>query len=245
MASKKQKPDGLTLVKDSEVKRFFEKIPASKLFGVGPRTADIFEELGIKTSRELAQFDTHALEKAFGQNRAKLLQDTARGVDDSLVEEKEAQQISRMGTLKKDTDKPEEIMERLKEFAEGIDTELMSEGLSYRTISIIAIDTHLQMRTKSHTTIESRSLKKNLDLARELLEKYLEGSRGKLRRVGIRVSGLSKMDRRRNGSQKASLTPSIRNPPSRKKGSSKFGYPGKQRTLGEILGTKPDAPASG
>jgi DNA polymerase IV (DinB-like DNA polymerase) len=190
MASKKQKPDGLTLVKESEVSKFFEKIPASKLFGVGPQTAKVFEELGIKTSRDLAEYNTQALEERFGARKGKALQDTARGIDESPVEEREAQQISRMGTLKKDSDQPDEIMEKLQEMARDIDEELA--GKTFRTISIMAIDTHLQMRTKSHTTIESRSLVKNLDLAKELFESYFQENPGKLRRVGIRISGFSR-----------------------------------------------------
>jgi DNA polymerase IV (DinB-like DNA polymerase) len=196
MASKKQKPDGLTLVKDSEVKRFFEKIPAAKLFGVGPQTAKVFEELGIRTSRDLASHDLKELEEIFGPKKGRSLRDTARGMDDSPVEEKEAQQISRMGTLKKDSDNPDEIMEKLREMAKDIDKEIAESRVSFRTVSIIAIDTRLQMRTKSHTTIESKSLQKNLDLAKELFERYFEENPGKLRRVGIRVANLSRGEER-------------------------------------------------
>jgi nucleotidyltransferase/DNA polymerase involved in DNA repair len=158
---------------------------------VGPQTARVFEELGIKTSKNLAEYDTEALEKAFGSKKGRILQQTARGIDDSPVEEKEAQQISRMGTLKKDSDKPEEIMEKIQEMAKDIDKETAETKVTFRTISIIAIDTRLQTRTKSHTTIESKSLEKNLDLAKELFEKYFEETPGKLRRVGIRVANLS------------------------------------------------------
>ena len=79
----------------------------------------------------------------------------------------------------------------------------------------MAIDTRLQMRTKSHTTIESKSLQKNLDLAKELFQSYFEENPGKLRRVGIRVANFSRTEVK------------------------------KQKTLGEILGKKADSPPSG
>ena len=192
MASKKQKPDGLTLVKDTEVKRFFGALPASKLFGVGPKTARELEGLGIKTAKELAHFDLKILEEKFGNNRARDLRETALGMDESPVEERQAQQISRMATLPKDSDSPDEIFQKIQELAKDIEEELKESKLNYKTISIIGIDTHLQMRTRSRTTIDSASLEKNLDIAKELIESYLEENPGKLRRIGIRVSGLSR-----------------------------------------------------
>ncbi len=200
MASKAQKPDGLTVVKDSEVRGFFENIPLSKLFGIGPKTLAGLEALGIKTTKELSEHDFKELEKALGSRKAKDLQDTSLGIDDSAVEEKEAQQISRMATLKKDSDDPKEIMEKIEELSEDVEKDLKEAGLHYKTISIILIDTRLQMQTRSRTTIESSSLKKNLDIAGELLEKFLSGNHeSKLRRVGIRVSGFSQRKQRTLG----------------------------------------------
>lgn len=193
MASKAQKPDGLTAVKDSDVRKFFEKLSVSKLFGIGPRTAEELGQMGIKTAKELAHSDLEILEERFGSKRGRILRETAQGVDDSSVEEKEAQQVSRMATLKKDSESLEEIFEKLQELSQGIEQELKENSLTFRTISIIAIDTHLQMQTRSHTTIESGSIQKNLDVARDLLEKFLQENPGKkLRRIGIRVSGLSR-----------------------------------------------------
>jgi cytidylate kinase len=84
-------------------------------------------------------------------------------------------------------------MEKIQELSKDIDAELKDSGLLYRTISIIAIDTRLQMQTRSRTTIESASLSKNLDIAQDLLRKFLdEDSEKMLRRIGIRVSGFSK-----------------------------------------------------
>ena len=88
MASKKQKPDGLTLVKENEVKRFFEGLPAGKLFGIGPKTTEELEGLGIKTAKELAHFDLKILEERFGHNKAKDLIEIAQGKDESPVEER-------------------------------------------------------------------------------------------------------------------------------------------------------------
>jgi DNA polymerase IV (DinB-like DNA polymerase) len=200
MASKAQKPDGLTLVKDSEIAKFFGRIPAAKLFGVGPRTAKAFEELGIKSSKDLANHDLKELERIFGPKKARTLRDTAKGIDNDPVEEREAQQISRMATLKKDTANLKDIMEKMQELTKDIDAELKDSRLSYRTISIIAIDTHLQMQTRSRTTIESASLSKNLDIAEDLLRKFLaEEPEKMLRRIGIRASGFSRRKQRSLG----------------------------------------------
>jgi DNA polymerase IV (DinB-like DNA polymerase) len=192
MASKKQKPDGLTLVKDSEVRKFMESFPLDKMHGIGGRTVEELAGLGIKTVKELAGSDRENLEERLGPKRGRILWERARGMDGSPVEEREAKQISRMATLKKDSDKPDEIMEKIGEMSQDLEEELKQARLNYKTISIILIDTRLQMQTRGRTTIESSSLRKNLDIARDLLERYLEENpETKLRRVGIRVSGLS------------------------------------------------------
>jgi DNA polymerase IV (DinB-like DNA polymerase) len=192
MASKAKKPDGLTAVRPAEVTCFLERIPLSKLHGIGEKTAEELGGIGIKSIKDLAQADLGKLQEAFGQKRGRILQEKARGIDESPVEEREAKQISRLATLKKDSSDTKDIMGKLEELSEDVDRELKEAGLHYRTISIILIDTHLQMQTRSRSTIESPSLRKNLDIAKELLQKFLkENQATKLRRVGIRVAGFS------------------------------------------------------
>jgi len=189
MASKHQKPNGLTIIKDAEVKEFFENLPVSKIHGIGEKTTKILDELGIKTAKELASSDIKILEKKFGKNKSKLLLDKSQGIDDSPVEQKDRQQISRLGTLKEDTDNIEVIFEKIKELATDMKKKI--EKVSFRTVSIITIDTALKTQTRSETVQVTNNLDSVLPITKSLLENFLkENSEKKLRRVGIRVSNL-------------------------------------------------------
>lgn len=191
MASGYKKPDGLTVIRDTQVTDFLSNLPISELYGIGDKTTEALNSLGIRTARELADFDTTTLEKMFGRNRARLLQDKAKGTDESPVQQEEAQQISRIGTLREDTDNLETIFEKLRELAADLKARIEKKNVVFRTVSIIAIEKDLKMQTKSETIRETDNSETLLSAARSLLERFLEENPGrKLRRVGIRVSHL-------------------------------------------------------
>ncbi|MBN2014145.1 MAG: DNA polymerase IV [Candidatus Altiarchaeota archaeon] len=193
MASKHKKPDGLTVVRIEEVKAFLENIPVIELHGLGPKTADALYELGIETAGELAAFDLVRLEEEFGRNRARFLHNISHGIDDSQVEHREKQQIGRIGTLKEDTSEPEVVFEKIKELSGDLGNRVMGEGVRFRTVSLIFVDTTLKTHSKSETISETDDIEIVLRVAGKLLKEFLEENWGtRLRRVGLRVSNLSR-----------------------------------------------------
>ncbi|MEM4250883.1 MAG: DNA polymerase IV [Candidatus Bathyarchaeia archaeon] len=195
MASDFKKPDGLTVVRDAQVSEFLSGLPISELYGVGEKTTRALNDLEIRTVKELAGFDRLELEKVFGKNRARLLQEKAKGIDDSPVQQSEVKQISRIGTLKEDTADLPTITEKLMELTADLKSRIEKKRVMFRTVSIIAIDTDLKTQTKSETVPETDNLEVLSSTARSLLERYLKENLGRtLRRVGVRVSGLIPKD---------------------------------------------------
>jgi len=191
MASKAKKPDGLTIVREQEVAGFLENLDIRKIHGIGGKTAETLNGLGIKTAKQLGNANALALEEKLGKNKARLLQEKARGIDDSPVEQKQAQQISRIGTLKEDTNDREIIFEKIRELAQDMKRKMEKKKVFFRNVGIIAIDTGLETQTRSETMAETDDINIALSSARRLLEKFLDENPGKrLRRVGIRVSNL-------------------------------------------------------
>jgi DNA polymerase IV (DinB-like DNA polymerase) len=192
MASEYEKPDGLTVIKDSEIKDFFEKMSLKKLHGIGPKTIKILEELGIKTTKELANANLSALEGYFGPKKALKLQNIARGIGSDKVEPRQKKQISRIGTLKEDSDDVDFIFDKMKELLKELNKKSRKKRVSFHTISIITIDTSLKTQTRSETIPETRDVEEISDKFRDLLENFLEENKGiKLRRVGVRISNLT------------------------------------------------------
>ncbi len=191
MAGKVQKPDGLTAVRQEDVAKFMENLDVRKIHGIGGKTVDILNSLGIKTAKQLAEFSALELEKKLGKNKARILQEKAKGIDESPVEQKEAQQISRIGTLKEDTNDFEAVFSKITELAAGMERKIKSKNISFKTVSIIAIDTNLEMQTRSQSIGQTDRIDPVLGTARKLLKKFFDDNPGKkLRRVGVRISGL-------------------------------------------------------
>jgi DNA polymerase IV (DinB-like DNA polymerase) len=200
MASGSKKPDGLTAVRDAQVSEFLSGLPLSELHGVGEKTMRALNDLGIRTVRELADFDRFELEKALGKSRARLLQERAKGIDESPVQQSEVKQISRIGTLKEDTADLETISEKLMELTADLKSRIEKKKVMFRTVSIVAIEADMKTQTKSETIAETDDLEVLSSKARSLLKRFLEENPGrKLRRVGVRVSGLVPEDARKEG----------------------------------------------
>lgn len=191
MSSDFQKPNGLTVVKKENITKFLENMPVSKLHGIGSKTTNALNELGIQTAKDLAAFDLGELEEVFGRNKAKLLHDKSLGIDESLVRPKEKKQLSRIGTLKEDTNNKEIINEKIFELARDMENRIHKSNVSFRTVSIMIIDTELKTQTKSETIPQTNDIKRVISISSNLLEKYLKENPGReLRRVGIRISNL-------------------------------------------------------
>jgi DNA polymerase IV (DinB-like DNA polymerase) len=191
MASRVNKPDGLTIVKEKDVRAFMEKMNVKEIHGIGIKTEEILNSLKIKTAEDLAKANVLILEEKLGRNRAKLLQEKAAGVDKSPVEPRITKQISRIGTLKEDTDDKDIIASRADELASELQERVKKKNVSFRTVSVILIDPKLEMQTRSRTIEKTNDIRAAVEAAREMLEKYLEENRNKkLRRIGISVSNL-------------------------------------------------------
>lgn len=191
MASDSQKPNGLTIVKEGEIISFLEKLNVSKLHGIGEKTTSSLNELGIQTASDLASYDLKELEEIFGKNKAKLLHDKSLGVDESPVKPRDKKQLSRIGTLKEDTKDKNLILEKIVDLSKDIEQRIIKNNVSFRTVSLITIDTELKTQTKSETIPETKDTQKVVSVSKHLLEKYLEENVDKkLRRVGIRISNL-------------------------------------------------------
>ncbi len=209
MASKVQKPDGLTVIKPDEVKLFLDPLPVKKLFGIGPKSMEVFDKVGIKTICELAKFDVKKLTQEFGENKGREIFERANGIDNNEVEETQKQQLSKIGTLKENTNILETISEKLEELSVELEKKIKKEGIKFKTVSAILITTKLQTLTRAKTlrgfTDDIETVKKE---ANELVNEFLnENPQEKLRRCGIRVSGFDREKKSGNRSLTGWLRP--------------------------------------
>jgi DNA polymerase IV (DinB-like DNA polymerase) len=194
MAADIQKPDGLTVVRFEEAEHFLSPLPIGRLVGVGAKTGEKMQALGILTVGDLAKCDTQKLIEVFGKNLGTYFHNASLGIDDQPVQERgEAESISRISTLKQDTRELPIILDRVNQLCDEIYDEATQRGLDFRSVGIVVVMTDLSVRSRSKTfenpTNESELLKITV---RELFEKFLAESELGIRRVGVKISNFIK-----------------------------------------------------
>jgi DNA polymerase IV (DinB-like DNA polymerase) len=191
------KPDGLTVVRPGEVEAFLSLLPVDRLLGVGKKTSVKMAELGVVTVGDLAGFDVQRLVSVFGKTLGVYFHDAANGLDDEPVREAgEAESISRIATLKQDSRDLGFILEKADVLAADVYDDLVKRGLSFRQVGIVVVLTDLTVRSRSATLEQpTKSLDALKRTVRELLEKFLEESDMEVRRVGVKISQLSKEEK--------------------------------------------------
>jgi DNA polymerase IV len=136
IASDLEKPDGMTVVEPGTVEAFLRPLPIARLWGVGPRTREVLESLGIRTVGELAAFDRRRLVARFGPH-AEHLQDLARGLDErDVVPDWEAKSYSHEETFARDLTDAEYLEAVLLDQAHRVARRLRRDGVSGRIVQL-------------------------------------------------------------------------------------------------------------
>jgi DNA polymerase IV (DinB-like DNA polymerase) len=203
LASDFEKPDGLTLVSPASTGAFLSPLSVTKLYGIGPKTAEALEAMGIRTVGELAQASAQDLGARFGRKLAAYLLAAATGSDDEPVSPRgEPTQLSRIITLKQNTNDADAAFNQLAEAIDDVHKRLASRGVSFRTISAIAILSDLTVKTKSKTFEAPVSdLAIMRDATRDLLRELSRTAGKEFRRAGVRVSDFASSENQASLSQ--------------------------------------------
>lgn len=194
IASDRNKPNGLTIVKPEDVAAFLAQLEVNKIPGVGIKTEKKLHQLSLRTISEVAALDASVLRESFGSGLGDYLYHAVRGKDDEPVERKEQPtQISRIATLKRDTHEISEISLLLLELTNSATVKLTEKGMTCKTVSTIAILGDLSIHSRSRTLdIATDDVKVITQASKELVEQFLNStSNSAVRRIGVRLSGLS------------------------------------------------------
>jgi DNA polymerase IV (DinB-like DNA polymerase) len=192
VAADANKPDGITLVRPEEVLAFLFPLPVDRLMGVGKKTGEKLEAMGVRTIGELAAVSVQRLREEFGDSLGTFLHNASKGMDEEVVHERgDADSISRIATLKEDTRDLGAISAVTDVLCAEVHERLRQRRLSFRAVGVVAIMRDLSIQTRSKTLSEPTD---DLAVLRrttvELIEKLLKESNKYVRRAGVKVSGL-------------------------------------------------------
>ncbi len=193
IASDRQKPQGLTVVRPGDENSFLAPLPIRLLPGVGPRTEERLLAEGIETIGSLGLLDDESLEEVMPGKVGDMLRDRARGIDPRPLEiTRERVSIGHEETFSTDVDSRAILHLELRRVAERVVARLKEKGQSARTITTKVRYSDFETRSRSTTLpLAIDNAAQIADHASLLLDYALASRPGALRLVGVSVSNLS------------------------------------------------------
>ncbi len=190
IASDFQKPDGLTVVPPEKVLEFLGALPIRKLWGVGEKTLQHLQALGVNTVAQLREIPLEVLTAQFGKGGAHLYA-MARGLDDRPVgEEETVKSVSNEHTFDTDVTDAELLVDTLMVLAEKVAHRLRQQNIRGKTIHLKLRYFNFRTLTRSRTLPIYTALTEEIfTVARELLESNWD-YQTPVRLLGVGVSHL-------------------------------------------------------
>jgi DNA polymerase-4 len=197
MASEFQKPNGISIVFESELAERIWPLPCRRIHGIGPRMSARLEQLGIKSIGELARCERDWLVQQFGRNHGSWMHQAAWGWDDRpVVTESEPVSMSRETTFERDLHAVRDRAQLRTLFTtlcEQLAEDLQRHGYVGKTIGVKLRYDNFQRATRDQTiegyTNDAALIRRTagLCLKRAPLER-------RLRLLGVKVAGLVRSD---------------------------------------------------
>ncbi len=192
LASSRSKPDGLLVVPEADTLAFLHPQPISALWGVGVKTGEKLERLGLRTVGDVAAIPLDALTRAVGPAVAAHLSSLSRGIDPRvIVPEHTEKSVGHERTFERNIVDVAELEKEMLRLSNAVGTRLRRAGVQARTIA-------LKLRFDDFTTItRSRTLADPTDLGRRIYEEarslYAESGRTNepIRLLGVRGEQLT------------------------------------------------------
>jgi DNA polymerase-4 len=197
IASELDKPDGLTIVRGRDVETRIWPLPASRINGIGPKSAARLEALGIRSIGELAAADPAWLATHFGTHYGRWMHEAAHGRDDRpVVTYSEPKSISRETTFERDLHavRDRDALSRIfTELCNGVADDLQRKRYAGRTIGLKLRFDNFRTVTRDQTiaraTQDAAAIRR---AAGECLKRVPLERR--IRLLGVRVGGLVPLD---------------------------------------------------
>ena len=184
IASDWNKPDGQYVVPPSKVAEFMRTLPVRKIWGVGPKSAARFKEMGIETCGQLQELDQAELASSFGSFGLELYH-LCRGEDDRPVQPNRIRKsISNEHTYREDLSSLEACGEALlSQHAELLED--LRKSAPDRQIAKVFVK--LKFSDFQRTTAETPSSQPDIKLFRKLLREAWGRSGQTVRLLGVGV----------------------------------------------------------
>ena len=228
IASDFQKPDGLTIVYPQDTLTFLSTLAVDRISGIGTKTTRTLKDMGIETIGQLSNSNIQKLSDKFGKRQALWMWQIANGKENEPVIPRENNlSLSTEETLLKPLIGKKDILNILvNDMADDIHERVRRKGYEFKTVGIKLVRTNFSIETREITFSSYKKDKESItSVMGTLLNRFSldddddsseEFSKGGIhttgsfdvnsmyvRKLGIKVSNLSKIDRDGKNPQKS------------------------------------------
>jgi len=193
MASELNKPNGISIVYESELAAKIWPLPCRKVHGIGPKASARLEQLGIRSIGELARCERDWLAQQFGPNHGSWMYEAAWGWDDrDVVTQSEPVSMSRETTFERDlhaTRDRAELSQLFTSLCERLAQDLQRHGYVAKTIGVKLRYDNFQRATRDQTLTTYTDSALIIRRAAGLCLKRAPLER-RLRLLGVKAAGL-------------------------------------------------------
>jgi len=136
LASDQNKPDGLCVIRPEQAQRYIASLPVGRFHGIGPKTAERLERMGIMTGADLQQLTLDELKGRFGSS-GEWYWRICRGIDERPVRSsRQAKSVSAERTFDTDYQTPEDLHRELERVAGLAWERIRRSDASGRTVTL-------------------------------------------------------------------------------------------------------------
>lgn len=187
IASDYNKPDGQTIIRQHEVRAFLDQLPVQKIPGVGGRTLEALNGLGVRLAGDVLKHPQEFWRQKLGE-RGLWLFELAQGHDGRPVTPfTPAKSSSAENTFEHDTRDPTTLRRWLLLQSERVGADLRAQGVRGRTVTLKATFADFRKLTRSRTLMEPVNDTRSIfETALALLKEL--NPRQDLRLIGVGVS---------------------------------------------------------
>lgn len=188
LASGRCKPNGMLEIAPDRVLTFLHPLPVNEIWGVGPKTNEELQRLGLRTVADIANTPLESLKRALGESAGVSLYELAWARDyREVIPDAPEKSISAAETFSYDLEDKEEIFRELLRLTERASHRLRQKELLTKTISLKVRFSDFSNLTRSKTiSLGINSVHEIYEIVKDLyLALKLEGSRIRLLGVGL------------------------------------------------------------
>lgn len=129
-------PMAITIIEPGKEQEFLAQLSVIEMWGIGPKTAEELNKMGIRTIGDIVKFPEAAFVKKFGNYAYDLIQ-RAKGIDDHPVSENEGiKSVSNETTFFHDVNDKDQLLLVLKQLSEKVAMRLRRKRISGKTVKI-------------------------------------------------------------------------------------------------------------